>query len=135
MDNTAYALVQAAHNLGAALALGSAWTGRVQARSVNSHAAAALPWVLAAWLAQIATGALFGGMSLYFYGGFPDIHGIAAAALAVKIACATTGAVLAVAFWNRHRRGGLQPAQRAWDALITLAVIALVAAAFLRWFS
>jgi hypothetical protein len=88
-----------------------------------------------AWLAQIVTGALFGAISLHFYGGFPDIHGIALAALAVKIGCAAVGAVLAVVFWNHHRRRRLLPPQQAWDALMSLAVIALVAAAFLRWFS
>lgn len=135
MDNLAYALIQAIHNLGAALAFGGAWAGRALARSGDSRPAAALPWVLAAWFTQIITGALFGAMSLYFYGRLPDIHGIAVAALAVKIACAVAGAVLAAVFWTHHRRRGLPPPRRAWDGIMMLAVMALIAAAFLRWFS
>ena len=134
MDNVAYGLIQAIHNLGAALAFGGAWAGRVVARSGDSRSATALLWVLAAWFTQIVTGALFGAMSLYFYGRLPDIHGIALAALVVKIACAAAGAVLAVVFWA-HRGGGLSSPHRAWDALMALAVIALIAAALLRWFS
>lgn len=135
MDNVAYALIQTIHNLGAALAFGGAWAGRALARSGDSRPAAALLWVLAAWFTQIVTGALFGAMSLYFYGRLPDIHGIAVTALAVKIACAAAGAVLTVVFWNHHGRRGLPLPRRAWDALMALAVVALIAAAFLRWFS
>jgi hypothetical protein len=42
--------------------------------------------ILVGWGAQMASGALFGLISLYYYGETPDLSHIAMTALAVKIA-------------------------------------------------
>ncbi|MBI3093682.1 MAG: hypothetical protein HYY97_02320 [Rhodocyclales bacterium] len=135
LQNLAYALTQVAHNFGAAAVVGGAvfarWPAR-QARELRRR----LAWlVLAGWLLQGASGGAFGAVSYAYYGRFPDIHGIAVAALLTKMASAGAGLVLAAAYlklesgWTEARRDG------AWAGLAALAAIALAAAAFLRWFS
>jgi len=87
------------------------------------------------WSTQALSGMAFGAISYYYYGSFPDIHGIAIAALAVKMLCTASGLLL-VALYLRY--AGNWPDQRhhnAWQILFTLGVIALTSAAFLRWFS
>jgi hypothetical protein len=127
----AYALVQALHNLGAALVLGVVliawWIG-------SSNSPASLAWLgLAAWSAQAATGTGLGAVSLYFKGRFPELSVIATTALGIKIIAAILGFVLFVfllrARWTPQRRA------RAWIAEGGLGAIALIAAAFLRWFA
>ncbi|MGH7478744.1 MAG: hypothetical protein ACREJ8_04035 [Candidatus Methylomirabilales bacterium] len=74
----------------------------------------------------------FGAVSLYYYGQLPDIHGVALAALGVKVGCALFGVVLGLAFlrgrWS-GRKGSL-----VWTTQTVLGLIALTAAAFLRWY-
>ncbi len=127
----AYALVQAVHNLGAALVLGVALTAWWRG---GSNGATGLVWLgLAAWFAQAATGAGLGAVSLYFYGRFPDLSAIAWTALGIKIAATVLGFALFVlmlcANWTPGRRG------RSWRVEGALAGTALIAAAFLRWFA
>ena len=86
-------------------------------------------------MAQAGSGALFGAISLHYYGQFPDLHGTAVAALRVKVACALAGFVIAALFLRRAERWGEGARRRAWNLLAALAVVALAAAAFLRWFS
>ncbi|MEW6313950.1 MAG: hypothetical protein AB1513_07905 [Pseudomonadota bacterium] len=130
IQNLAYALTQVAHNFGAVAVTG----GAIAALYGTEQTQRRLAWlVLAGWSAQAASGAAFGAVSYYYYSQFPDIHGIAAAALAVKMICAATGFVLA-ALCTRQRRNK-KGCRNAWRSLAALAVTALTAAAFLRWFS
>lgn len=133
MQNLAYAVIQIVHNFGAVAVVGSAiyalWPGQAGMRKP-------LAWVmLAGWVAQTASGGAFGGVSWLYYGRFPDIHGIAVAALLIKIACAVAGFILAAAYLYTGIAWSERAQQAAWRALATLAVTALTAAAFLRWFS
>ncbi len=135
LQNLAYAAVQLVHNFGAVAVAGSA----VCALGLGPKPAEqrkTLAWiVLAGWAAQAASGAAFGGVSWLYYGRVPDIHGIAVAALLVKLACAAAGLLLVSAYLV-HGMGWSERAQQAsWRALAALAATALGAAAFLRWFS
>lgn len=132
MENLSYALVQVLHNFGAAgavaiplsaLAAGQAWPGRQRQ----------LLWlVLLAWGTQALSGGGFGAVSYYFYGRFPDLSDVAVVALGTKILCTILGLVIA-GFSLRFQRAGFH--RRNWQGLATLGVVALTAAAFLRWFS
>jgi hypothetical protein len=96
-----------------------------------------LAWlVLFGWGAQIASGVGFGTVSYVNYGQFPDIHGLAIAALGVKVVCASLALLLAVAYLSPIGAAWSERAcQRAWRALAGFGVVAITAAAFLRWFS
>lgn len=133
-ENLAYALTQVVHNFGAAAVLGGAvfmlWPG------LRLEYGRPFAWlVLVGWGAQIVSGAVFGLTSLYYYGETPDLGRIAMAALAVKVAAAVTGFLLAVGYlalgqqWERLR------VKHTFQALAALGATALTAAAFLRWFS
>lgn len=134
-QNLAYALVQVAHNFGAVAVTGGTVAGWMIHRR-NAAQPTALVWlVLAGWTLQAASGAGFGLISLAYYGKFPDLHGVAIAALVVKLSCATAGLVLSLLFLKFA--GGWSAARRSyvWSALAGLAATALSAAAFLRWFA
>ena len=135
LQNLAYALVQVVHNFGAVAVLGGAVAGALLHRG-GRPPPRGLGWlVLAGWGAQAASGAGFGAVSFLAYGRLPDLHAIAAGALAVKLACAAGGVALA-AWWLRSGCGWtLATRRRAWAALAGLAAAALTAAAFLRWFA
>lgn len=134
-ENLAYALTQVVHNFGAAAVVGGAvfvlWP------SPRLEYARAFAWlILLGWSAQIVSGALFGVVSLYYYGETPDLSRIATAALAIKVMAALAGVWLAArclrrsGSWDRHAE-----LRRAFRRLAALGVVALTAAAFLRWFS
>lgn len=134
-ENLAYALVQIIHNFGAAAVMGgtvfSFWPTRQ-----NAAVQRRLAWlVLFAWGAQAVSGVLFGAVSRHYYGQFPDIHGIAVAALGTKIAAAAIGFMLAAAYLRSAARWDDTSRFRAWRVLAGLGAVALTAAAFLRWFS
>jgi hypothetical protein len=132
-QNLAYTVVQVAHNLGAVAAV----SGSLAAVAVkNPPVRKKLVWVaFGGWGTQGASGAAFGAVSYYFYHRFPDISGIAVDALIIKIACVTAGLVVLAAYlawsplWTNARINGVCTASSA------LAITALCAAAFLRWFS
>ncbi len=133
LQNLAYASIQVVHNFGAVAVVGSAvyglWSG-------PGRLYKPLAWImLFGWGAQAVSGGAFGTVSWLYYGRFPDIHGIAIAALLLKMACATLGFMLAAAYLYRGTGWSTQVQQRAWRTLAMLAVTALTAAAFLRWFS
>ncbi len=133
-ENLAYALTQVVHNFGAAAVLGGAvfalWP-IFRLENVRTFA-----WlILAAWGAQIASGGLFGLTSLYYYGETPDLSSVALAALAVKVAAAITGFLLAAFFLMRGKTWTRTGVRLGFQSLAALAAIALTAAAFLRWFS
>jgi len=122
------------HNFGAAAVLGGAvfalWpVSRLEAGRTFG-------WlILFAWGAQIVSGGLFGVTSLYYYGETPDLSGIAMAALAVKVAAAIAGFLLAAFYLIRGREWGRVSVRRTFRSLAALGATALTAAAFLRWFS
>jgi len=134
-QNLAYALVQLAHNFGAVAVTGGAVAGWMIRRRNATQPSAVVWLVLGGWMLQAASGAGFGLISLAYYGKFPDLHGVAVAALVVKLSCATAGLVLSMLFlkfagaWSAARRSYV------WSALVGLAATALSAAAFLRWFA
>ncbi len=135
LQDLLYALTQSAHNFGAvavtAAAIFARWPAR-QSPAIQRQ----LAWlVLAGWAVQAASGATLGAISLAFYGRFPDIHGIALAALLLKMACAATGLVLAAAYLKSAAGWPEQRQNAVWSLLVALAITALSAAAFLRWFS
>lgn len=130
-QNLAYAATQIVHNFGAVGVVGGAASALAWR---DNTARRRLAWiVLASWMAQAASGATFGAISFYFYREFPDIHGVAVAALGVKITCAALG--LALAGWLTLVRPRAVSSQYAWLALFALGAAALSAAAVLRWFS
>lgn len=134
MENLAYALTQVIHNFGAAFVVGGAvfilWP---VPRLEYSHIFAWL--ILLAWGAQIASGALFGVVSLYYYGETPDLSAVAMSALGVKALAAVTAFLLTTFYLIRGRNWGRAGVKRVFKTLLALGVAALTAAAFLRWFS
>ncbi len=134
-QNLAYALTQVIHNFGAAAVVG----GAIAALCLTPRQpqfARSLAWLVGlAWAAQIASGALLGAISFYYYGRFPEISGIASGALIVKVISAGLGVLLAGAYLLRADRWTETGRRRTWQALVGLGLAALTAAAFLRWFS
>jgi len=88
-----------------------------------------------AWAVQLLSGAAFGATSYYYAGHFPDIHGVAIAALGVKLVCASAGFLLASAYVKWASGWSVRRCFHAWCALAAFAAAALASAAFLRWFS
>lgn len=137
--NLIYSAIQVVHNFGAVMTVG----GSFAAMQVPAEARRKLAWlVFAGWMTQAVSGPAFGMASYYFYGRFPDIAGIAIAALTIKIVCVALG-FLVIAAWLcpctrlipscsscMGRYGEL-----VWPTSALLAATALTAAAFLRWFA
>ena len=134
-ENLAYALTQVFHNFGAVAVAGGAafalWAPALP--SGRDRGPARLVGV--GWAVQIASGAAFGAVSYYYYGRLPEIHGVAVAALAIKVTCAAAGLPLALLLHSRGERWTETRRRLSWRALAVLAATALAAAAFLRWFS
>ena len=130
MVELVYALVQVVHNLGAAVlvagpAAALAWQGRSAAVERR------LAWtLLAVWSLQAASGAGFAATSYGFKGQLPEVAGAALAALAIKVAATVAGLGVAALQLRRDRR----PGTASWIAGMTLALVAVTAAAFLRWY-
>lgn len=130
-QNFAYAATQIVHNFGAVAVVGGA-AGALAWRDTTVQRR--LAWiVLIGWTIQAASGASFGAISFYHYGKFPDIHGIAVAALVVKMACAALG--FALAAWQLFAHPSAASGRRGWLALCGLGALALSSAAVLRWYS
>ena len=135
LQNLSYAAIQVVHNFGAVAVVGSAICA-LWARSGPAGMRTPLAWIaLLGWATQAASGAGLGAVSWLYYGRFPDIHGIALAALLIKITCAATGFMLATTLIYRGTGWRERAQQATWRALATLAATALTAAAFLRWFA
>ena len=133
-QNLIYALNQVIHNFGAAAVIGFSTYGLLR-RADNPAAQRSILLALTiAWAVQGVTGVTFGITSLYFYGKLPDIHGVAIIAVTTKIVCVILGLIVAVA--GLRKRSEI-PSNYQIHILIsfTLGVVALSAAAFLRWFS
>ncbi len=133
-ENLAYALTQVVHNFGAATLIGASvfWLWPLPRQD---HARPFAWIILAAWSAQIASGILFGATSLYFYGETPDLSMVALAALVLKVCAAAAGFLLGIWYLTRGKSWGLENVNRLFKTQAALAVLALTAAAFLRWFS
>ena len=135
MQNLGYAIVQVLHNFGAVAVVGGA---AFMLYMTLQHAPMQhrFVWLVGlGWGVQVLSGMAFGAISYFNYGEFSDIHGIAIAALIVKVLCAISGLVM-VGLYLRYS-GGWENRQRhhAWQILFALGATALTAAAFLRWFS
>jgi len=136
LQDLGYALTQVVHNLGAVSVVGGAAAARGLSVAAPQAAQRSLVMlVLAGWAAQAVSGACFGTISYLSYGRLPDIHGIAIAALALKASCAALGFTAAALYRWREARWPQPRRQIAWNLQLTLALTALTAAAFLRWFS
>lgn len=135
LQNLSYASVQVVHNFGAAAVVGGP-VFLLLADSAQVVLQRRIAWlVLGGWLLQILSGIGFGVVSYTGYGSLPDIHGVAVAALFVKMACALAGFLGALALlrfapgWSERRCRGVV------KMLLVFGAVALTAAAFLRWFS
>lgn len=135
LENISYALTQVIHNFGALAVVGGAIVA-LKAKSDQLQLKKNMAWlVLFGWSAQGASGLIFGGISLLFYGETPDLHTVAAAALSLKILCAALGFVLAVLYVRGSAHWTDKGRQRVWHSLVGLGGTALTGAAFLRWFA
>jgi len=133
-ENLAYALTQVVHNFGAVAVVGGAIFALWPAPRLDY--ARTFAWlILVAWGAQIASGGMFGVTSLHFYGETPDLSRIAMTALAIKVAAALSGFLLAALYLVRGRTWTLTRVRGTFKTLAALGGTALTAAAFLRWFS
>lgn len=134
IQNLGYALTQVAHNFGAAAVVGGAIASLWLAPRPELDRS--LAWLVClGWAAQVASGAAFGAISFYYYGKFPDIGGLAFAALTIKMACAAVGFSLAALYLLRAASWTAASRRMSWLILAGLGATALTAAAFLRWFS
>lgn len=135
LENLSYALTQSIHNFGAAAVVGGAFFA-LKSKPDQIQLRNRMAWlVLIAWGAQVASGVIFGGVSFYFYGEFPDLHAVAVGALVIKVFCAVSGFALAALYLRGAQQWGEKGRHRTWHALTGLGATALTAAAFLRWFS
>lgn len=130
-QNLAYAIAQIVHNFGAVAVTGGAVCALAWREAEAQRKLARL--VLIGWLTQSVSGATFGAISFYYYAKFPDIHGIAVAALIVKVVCAALSFTLAA--WLSFTHFSDLSRRYVWLVLCGLAMLALSSAAVLRWFS
>ncbi len=135
LQNLSYAAAQIVHNFGAVAVVGSPVYALALGPGLAGLRKPLLWAILAGWVAQTLSGAAFGGISWLYYGRFPDIHGIAIAALLTKVACAAAGVMLVGAFLARGAGWRERTRQASWRVLAILGATALTSAAFLRWFS
>ena len=138
-QNLVYSAIQVVHNFGAVATVG----GSIAAMLAPAEARRKLAWLaFTGWTTQAVSGPSFGMASYYFYGKFPDIAGIAIAALTIKILCVAAGFLLVAAYLcpcARYLPSCANCVERfrnlVWPASTILAATALTAAAFLRWFA
>ena len=98
LENISYALTQVIHNFGALAVVGGALVA-LKAKPDQLQLKKRMAWlVLIAWGAQGASGLIFGGISLLFYGETPDLHAVAQGALGLKMLCAASGFTLAALY-------------------------------------
>lgn len=135
IENLYYAITQFVHNFGALAIVGGAIAG-LKVACDNHTLKRKLAWlVLLGWGAQAFSGAVFGAITVHFYGETPDLHTTAYVALIVKIACVISGIALALLYLKRASNLNEAAVRRIWFTLTLLGSVALTAAAFLRWFS
>lgn len=133
MQNLIYALIQIIHNLGAVTIIGLSVLGVWSEDQKPKRSVAVL--LALAWGVQASSGAFFGLVTYHYYQHLPDIHGVAVAALFLKILCAFFGFTLAASYSIWGKNWGNRSSKIVWRILLALGLTALVAAGFLRWFS
>jgi len=131
IQNLAYAITQIVHNFGAVTVVSGAVFALLWRATKVQRRLARL--VLAGWLVQAVSGATFGAISYYYYAQFPDLTGIAVAALVLKVVCAALGIFLTA--WQLLAQSSDSSRRYSWLALCFLGILALSSAAVLRWFS
>ena len=134
-ENLNYAIVQLAHNFGAAAVVGFAILALYPAAQPVTVQRRFALFVGLGWAVQVVSGMGFGAVSYYYYDKLPDLHGVAFAALLTKILCAAVGLGIAVLYVRRAAGWTDERRRTAWKLLGGLGVTALAAAAFLRWFA
>lgn len=132
-QNLSYAVIQVVHNFGAVATVGGSLAATRLRDNVTRRRLAHL--VLGGWVTQAASGATFGMVSYFYYHQFPDISGLATYALGIKMVCATLGILLLVAYLWQSPRWTEWGKSKAWSTSSILAITAISAAAFLRWFA
>jgi hypothetical protein len=134
-ENLNYAIVQLAHNFGAAAVVGFAIFALYPTTLAVSVQRRFALFVVLGWAVQVLSGVGFGTVSYYYYKKFPDLSGVAFTALMIKIFCAVGGFAIAILFLRRATGWIEEQRRAAWKLLGALGVTALAAAAFLRWFA
>lgn len=132
-QNLSYSAIQVVHNFGAVATVAGSLIARKVRDNVARRKLAQL--VLVGWLTQAVSGATFGMVSYFYYHQFPDISGIAIVALLIKMACATLGIALLIIYLWQGTRWSERGIEKAWASSSALAITAISAAAFLRWFA
>lgn len=134
-ENLGYAIVQLVHNFGAVAVVGIP----ILALYPAAHPIPIqrkFAWLIGlSWGAQALSGMGFGAVSYYFYEKLPDLHGVAFAALVIKIMCAVGGVSIVVRYLRQANGWSVEQRRATWKLLAVLGVTALAAAAFLRWFA
>lgn len=135
MENLSYAVVQVVHNFGAvAVVGGAAFALYLETATTTLHRK--LAWLVGfGWAAQAISGMSFAVVSYHYYDKLPDIHGIAMAALLIKMFCAIFGVSIVIIYLRYSANFAIERRHLAWRLLAALGITALTAAAFLRWFS
>ena len=135
MENLYYSVAQVAHNFGAVAVVGGATFALFPAtQTAATHRK--LAWLVGfGWVAQAMSGMSFAAVSYHYYDKLPDIHGIAMAALLIKMLCAVSGLTIVILYLHYSATWAIERWLLAWQLLTALGIIALTAAAFLRWFS
>src|SRR5512135_3561740 len=133
MEELLYTFVQVLHNLAAAALVGVSAAALVQRPDGRAERRGAR-LVVAAWSVQIASGAGFAAVSQGLKGQLPEVSGVALVALLTKIGCAVLGLALGALLLRRAARWSPRGRRRAWTGSLSAAVLALAAAAALRWY-
>ena len=132
LQNFNYALTQVVHNFGAVTVV-AAPLYMLIARPERQRKTLWL--VLIGWCLQILSGVLFGGISLLYYGMLPDIRGVAILALLIKVLSAVSALGIIIMSLRAQPSWSWRRVTWMWRGLTVLGVVALTAAAFLRWYS
>jgi hypothetical protein len=135
MEDLSYAVVQVVHNFGAVAVVGGAIFALYPAtQTAATHRK--LAWLVGfGWAAQAMSGMSFAAVSYHYYDKLPDIHSIAMAALLIKVLCAVSGLSVVILYLRYSTTLTIERRHLTWQLLAALGIIALTAAAFLRWFS
>ena len=143
MSDFLYAFVQLIHNVGAAAVVGSpaaAWlllhTNQNSNRSIEILAIEQklAGCTLLAWSIQLASGAGFGATTYYLRHTLPELNGIGLTALSIKVGCAIISFTLTLFYLRTSEHWSIHKRINTWQTLFVLGLIALIAAAFLRWY-
>lgn len=133
MQNLLYALIQVIHNFGAVLIVGVGAYGLFFALNPHKRVLAAIQSF--AWAMQGVSGGAFGLTTYHYYHQLPDIHGVAIAALLIKIGSVILGFFISALYVLYYSRFSKAIEKMFWWPMFLFGVLALISAAFLRWFS